>query len=140
MHIDARCGFGAVMGAGGRVIGRIGALTQEHAVVDLGIGDPGVRHQSAAHEAQIDRQDIDPGMHPALGQHLVGGQAASALNRDLAAMIAHLKDRPEPPIVLFNSNATLLTPAWRDALLDAGLQVSKEAWVDAEDLVDEVFD
>jgi radical SAM protein with 4Fe4S-binding SPASM domain len=58
---------------------------------------------------------------PGLRRAVLHGVGEPLLNRDLAAMIAHLKDRPESPIVLFNSNATLLTPAWQGALLDAGL-------------------
>ncbi|MFN2220686.1 MAG: radical SAM/SPASM domain-containing protein [Anaerolineae bacterium] len=58
---------------------------------------------------------------PGLRRAVLHGVGEPLLNRDLAAMIANLKDRPAPPIALFNSNAMLLTPASRDALLDAGL-------------------
>ncbi|MFN2183475.1 MAG: radical SAM/SPASM domain-containing protein [Anaerolineae bacterium] len=58
---------------------------------------------------------------PGLRRAVLHGVGEPLLNRDLAAMIAHLKGLLEPPTVLFNSNATLLTPAWQDALLDAGL-------------------
>lgn len=49
------------------------------------------------------------------------GVGEPLLNHDLPAMIAHLKRRSEPPQVLFNSNAILLTPEWQVALLEAGL-------------------
>lgn len=56
-----------------------------------------------------------------LHRAVLHGIGEPLLNRDLPAMIAHLKGRPEPPLVLFNSNAMLLTPAWQDMLLDVGL-------------------
>jgi len=58
---------------------------------------------------------------PALQRAVLHGVGEPLLNRDLPAMIAHLKGRTNPPHVLFNSNAILLTPEWQDALLDAGL-------------------
>ena len=58
---------------------------------------------------------------PGLRRAVLHGVGEPLLNRDLEAMIAHLKDRPQPPTVLFNSNAMLLTAERRDALLDAGL-------------------
>jgi radical SAM protein with 4Fe4S-binding SPASM domain len=58
---------------------------------------------------------------PGLKRAVLHGVGEPLLNRDLPAMVAHLKHRTEPPLVLFNSNAMLLTPAWQEALLDAGL-------------------
>jgi MoaA/NifB/PqqE/SkfB family radical SAM enzyme len=49
------------------------------------------------------------------------GVGEPLLNKDLPAMIAHLKGRSKPPWVLFNSNAILLTPEWQEALLAVGL-------------------
>lgn len=49
------------------------------------------------------------------------GVGEPLLNRDLAAMISHVKQRAERPQVLFNSNAILLTPEWQQSLLDVGL-------------------
>ena len=58
---------------------------------------------------------------PGLRRAVLHGVGEPLLNRDLPAMIAHLKSRANPPHVLFNSNATLLTPEWQEALLQAGL-------------------
>ena len=58
---------------------------------------------------------------PGLQRAVLHGVGEPLLNRDLPAMIAHLKRRSDPPHVLFNSNAILLTPVWQVALLDAGL-------------------
>src|SRR6266849_2201689 len=41
------------------------------------------------------------------------------MNKDLPRMIAHLKARGV--YVLFNTNATLLTPEWAKALIESGL-------------------
>jgi radical SAM protein with 4Fe4S-binding SPASM domain len=49
------------------------------------------------------------------------GVGEPLLNHDLPAMVAHLKRRTDPPQVLFNSNAILLTAEWQEALLHAGL-------------------
>jgi radical SAM protein with 4Fe4S-binding SPASM domain len=49
------------------------------------------------------------------------GVGEPLLNRDLPAMIGHLKGRSQPPRVVFNSNAILLTPTWQAALIEAGL-------------------
>ena len=58
---------------------------------------------------------------PLLRRVVLHGVGEPLLNRDLPAMISHLKDRQDSPQVLFNSNAILLTPDWQDALLEAGL-------------------
>jgi radical SAM protein with 4Fe4S-binding SPASM domain len=58
---------------------------------------------------------------PSLRRVVLHGVGEPLLNDALPAMIVHLKRRPEPPHVLFNSNAILLTPAWQEALLEAGL-------------------
>jgi radical SAM protein with 4Fe4S-binding SPASM domain len=58
---------------------------------------------------------------PTLRRAVLQGVGEPLLNRDLPAMIAYLKRRHEPPQVLFNSNAILLTPEWQEALLEAGL-------------------
>lgn len=58
---------------------------------------------------------------PALRRAVLHGVGEPLLNRDLPAMIARLKNRANPPHVLFNSNAILLTPERQEALLDAGL-------------------
>jgi radical SAM protein with 4Fe4S-binding SPASM domain len=58
---------------------------------------------------------------PTLARVVLHGVGEPLLNRDLAGMIRYLKDRPEPPRVVFNSNAILLTPAWQAALIEAGL-------------------
>jgi MoaA/NifB/PqqE/SkfB family radical SAM enzyme len=58
---------------------------------------------------------------PQLRRVVLHGVGEPLLNPNLAAMIAHLKDRPENPHVLFNSNAILLTPEWQEALGRAGL-------------------
>jgi radical SAM protein with 4Fe4S-binding SPASM domain len=49
------------------------------------------------------------------------GVGEPLLNAALTAMIAHLKRRDEPPHVLFNSNAILLTPDTQEALIGTGL-------------------
>jgi radical SAM protein with 4Fe4S-binding SPASM domain len=58
---------------------------------------------------------------PTLARVVLHGVGEPLLNPDLPPMIGHLKDRPEPPDVVFNSNAVLLTPAWQAALIEAGL-------------------
>jgi MoaA/NifB/PqqE/SkfB family radical SAM enzyme len=58
---------------------------------------------------------------PLLRRVVLHGVGEPLLNRDLPAMIAYLKRRLDPPHVLFNSNAILLTPDWQEALLQAGL-------------------
>jgi MoaA/NifB/PqqE/SkfB family radical SAM enzyme len=58
---------------------------------------------------------------PLLRRVVLHGVGEPLLNRDLPAMIAYLKRRPDPPQVLFNSNAILLTLDWQEALLQAGL-------------------
>ncbi|MGD8626376.1 MAG: radical SAM protein [Anaerolineae bacterium] len=58
---------------------------------------------------------------PHLRRVVLHGVGEPLLNRRLPAMIGYLKDRPEPPVVLFNSNAILLDAGWQEALLDAGL-------------------
>jgi MoaA/NifB/PqqE/SkfB family radical SAM enzyme len=58
---------------------------------------------------------------PTLRRAVLHGVGEPLLNRDLPAMITHLKRRAEPPHVLFNSNAILLTPQRQEALIDAGL-------------------
>ena len=49
------------------------------------------------------------------------GVGEPLLNPDLPAMIAYLKRRTDPPQVLFNSNATLLTADWQRRLIEVGL-------------------
>jgi MoaA/NifB/PqqE/SkfB family radical SAM enzyme len=58
---------------------------------------------------------------PALQRAVLHGVGEPLLNRDLPAMIAHLKQRQDLPQVLFNSNALLLTAGWQEALLETGL-------------------
>ncbi len=58
---------------------------------------------------------------PLLRRVVLHGVGEPLLNRDLAAMIRHVKRRREPPQVLFNSNAILLTPEWQEALLASRL-------------------
>ena len=58
---------------------------------------------------------------PGLRRAVLHGVGEPLLNPDLPAMITHLKTRTDPPHVLFNSNAILLTPEWQSALLDAQL-------------------
>jgi radical SAM protein with 4Fe4S-binding SPASM domain len=58
---------------------------------------------------------------PALNRVVLHGVGEPLLNRDLAAMIAYLKQRSGPPQVLFNSNAILLTPQQQEALIEADL-------------------
>jgi MoaA/NifB/PqqE/SkfB family radical SAM enzyme len=58
---------------------------------------------------------------PHLRRVVLHGVGEPLLNRDLPAMIAHLKGRARPPHVLFNSNAISLTAAKQEALLEAGL-------------------
>jgi radical SAM protein with 4Fe4S-binding SPASM domain len=58
---------------------------------------------------------------PGLRRAVLHGVGEPLLNRDLPAMIAHLKRRADPPRALFNSNAIQLTADWQAALLDAGL-------------------
>lgn len=58
---------------------------------------------------------------PVLRRVALHGVGEPLLNRDLPAMIAYLKGRPDPPHVLFNSNAILLPSTRQEALLEAGL-------------------
>jgi MoaA/NifB/PqqE/SkfB family radical SAM enzyme len=58
---------------------------------------------------------------PLLRRVVLHGVGEPLLNRDLPAMVAHLKRRAEPPQVLFDSNAILLTAQTQEALLGAGL-------------------
>jgi len=58
---------------------------------------------------------------PNLRRVVLHGVGEPLLNRALPAMIAYLKSRHEPPQVLFNSNAILLTPKWQEDLLQVGL-------------------
>jgi radical SAM protein with 4Fe4S-binding SPASM domain len=58
---------------------------------------------------------------PLLRRAVLHGVGEPLLNGDLPVMIAHLKRRADPPHVLFNSNAILLTPDRQEALLEAGL-------------------
>jgi MoaA/NifB/PqqE/SkfB family radical SAM enzyme len=62
---------------------------------------------------------VDP--LPGLRRVVLHGVGEPLLNAELPAMIAYLKQRPDPPDVLFNSNAILLTPQNQEALMDAGL-------------------
>ena len=56
---------------------------------------------------------------PAMRRAVLHGIGEPLLNRELPRMIAHLKARDVE--VLFNSNGTLLTPAWQEALVRSGL-------------------
>lgn len=58
---------------------------------------------------------------PALERTVLHGVGEPLLNRDLVDMIAYLKNRANPPQVLFNSNAILLTPELQESLIDVGL-------------------
>ena len=58
---------------------------------------------------------------PELRRVVLHGVGEPLLNRDLPAFITYLKRRSDPPHVLFNSNAILLTPGRQKALMDAGL-------------------
>jgi radical SAM protein with 4Fe4S-binding SPASM domain len=58
---------------------------------------------------------------PSVRRAVLHGVGEPLLNHDLPAMIRYLKLRPQPPQVLFNSNAILLTAGWQEALLEAGL-------------------
>ncbi len=58
---------------------------------------------------------------PDLRRAVLHGVGEPLLNHDLPAMVAYLKCRPNPPQVLFNSNAILLTVEWQEALLHVGL-------------------
>lgn len=56
---------------------------------------------------------------PALERAVLHGIGEPLLNRELPRMIEHLKARGV--YVLFNSNATLLTPDWQERLIETGL-------------------
>lgn len=56
---------------------------------------------------------------PEMRRCALHGIGEPLLNRDLPAMIAYLKSRGVE--VLFNSNGTLLTPTWQEALVRSGL-------------------
>jgi radical SAM protein with 4Fe4S-binding SPASM domain len=58
---------------------------------------------------------------PALERTVLHGVGEPLLNRDLVDMVAYLKGRANPPRVLFNSNAILLTPEIQESLIDVGL-------------------
>jgi MoaA/NifB/PqqE/SkfB family radical SAM enzyme len=58
---------------------------------------------------------------PALQRAVLHGVGEPLLNHDLLDMIAYLKRRANPPDVLFNSNAILLTPEKQESLIDVGL-------------------
>ena len=58
---------------------------------------------------------------PGLERAVLHGVGEPLLNAGLPAMVAYLKGRPSPPQVLFNSNALALTPAIREALVEARL-------------------
>jgi MoaA/NifB/PqqE/SkfB family radical SAM enzyme len=56
---------------------------------------------------------------PAMSRCALHGIGEPLLNRELPRMIEYLKGRGVE--VLFNSNGTLLTPAWQEALVQSGL-------------------
>ena len=56
---------------------------------------------------------------PEMQRAVLHGIGEPLLNRELPQIIAHLKQRDVE--VLFNSNGTLLTPAWQEALVRSGL-------------------
>ena len=58
---------------------------------------------------------------PGLERTVLHGVGEPLLNRSLVDMIAYLKGRTNPPQVLFNSNAILLTPEIQESLIDVGL-------------------
>jgi MoaA/NifB/PqqE/SkfB family radical SAM enzyme len=58
---------------------------------------------------------------PGLRRVVLHGVGEPLLNRNLPTMIAYLKQRQEPPQVLFNSNAILLTAQRQEELVEAGL-------------------
>jgi len=58
---------------------------------------------------------------PGLRRAVLHGVGEPLLNRDLPAMVAHLKLRADPPQVLFNSNGLALTARLQTALIDAGV-------------------
>lgn len=68
------------------------------------------------HDVTLDEFRMLVDQVPHLRRVVLHGVGEPLLNPDLAAMIAHLKARPESPHVLFNSNAILLTPEWQEAL------------------------
>jgi MoaA/NifB/PqqE/SkfB family radical SAM enzyme len=58
---------------------------------------------------------------PNLRRAVLHGVGEPLLNPHLPAMVAYLKNRPDPPHVLFNSNAILLTADRQAAFLEASL-------------------
>jgi radical SAM protein with 4Fe4S-binding SPASM domain len=58
---------------------------------------------------------------PALERAVLHGVGEPLLNHDLVDMVAHLKCRDNPPRVLFNSNAILLTQEIQESLITVGL-------------------
>jgi MoaA/NifB/PqqE/SkfB family radical SAM enzyme len=58
---------------------------------------------------------------PTLRRVALHGLGEPLLNPDLVPMIGHLKQRVDPPLVLFNSNALALTPHRQEALIASGL-------------------
>jgi len=58
---------------------------------------------------------------PGLERAVLHGVGEPLLNRDLPDMIRHLRSRPVPPHVLFNTNAFLLTPEMQESLHSADL-------------------
>ncbi len=58
---------------------------------------------------------------PILDRVVLHGIGEPLLNRELAAMIRHVREWRPSARVLFNSNAILLDGDWQEALIDAGL-------------------
>lgn len=58
---------------------------------------------------------------PTLRRAVLHGVGEPLLNPSLAAMVAYLKQRPDPSHTLFNSNALALTSSCQEALMDSGL-------------------
>jgi MoaA/NifB/PqqE/SkfB family radical SAM enzyme len=56
-----------------------------------------------------------------LRRAVLHGVGEPLLHPNLPAMVAYLKDRTSPPLVLFNSNALALTPGLQVELIEAGL-------------------
>jgi MoaA/NifB/PqqE/SkfB family radical SAM enzyme len=77
--------------------------------------------QEPAHDLTLDEFRGLVDQAPALQRVVLHGVGEPLLNRELQAMIAYLKRRDDPPHVLFNSNAILLTPANQEVLSEAGL-------------------
>jgi MoaA/NifB/PqqE/SkfB family radical SAM enzyme len=79
------------------------------------------RAPEKAHDMTLDELRHVVDQVALLRRVVLHGVGEPLLNRDLPAMIAYLKRRADPPQVLFNSNAILLTVEWQQGLMEAGL-------------------